>query len=260
MKKKKSKKIIKKVFVSSTIFFGCLSLILFKQVQADPSTGCGSLRNNTIVSNSITASDTCVELNVTAGGIEFTKIPDNLSFPSKYSSSYDQDVFSSDDPNTPALDATVKLGNFFAVSDTRYDGGFSVDLAVDNSINNGDLSNGSSTIPLRDILINTEITDGSIVPSQGTIHNGIWYEHDSKGTQDIASLYHSNATDLNLSSSYQTSFDDNHDNNPDTVILMSTSTPHLGLFGTGLNFDVKIPGSQASGSYDMRLVMTLITR
>ena len=261
MKNKNSKKIIKKLSIFSTILFGCLSLILFKyQVQADPNTGCGSLRSNELVTNTTTASDTCVEVNFTSGNLSFAHLPSNLNFPSKFSSNGEQDVFSSDNPNTPALDAAVTYANTIAIMDRRYNGGFSLDLSIDENLNGGTLSNGSDTIPVRNIYVNTTPPDLSIIPFSASIINGIWYINNFKGPSDIAPLYHSNATDLNLTSSYQTSFDDNHDNNPDTITLMSTSTSHNGIFATGINFYVKIPASQPSGTYDIRLVLTLQTR
>jgi hypothetical protein len=220
---------------------------------------CSAIRNNEQISDLplTTVSETCAETTISAGGIAIDYMPDSFSFPIKEKSDGPQDSFSNDYDGTETIDVASGPGDILSLHDYRNSGGFSVTMTASK------FESSNSEMPLSNLHVATTYPDADDFDTldarlNGTEFNGIEYSAGSNGPQDVtAAAFTSN--DLNLASSYTTSFDGNNDGIADIVELMNTASSHVGRFSQALNFHLQIPASQPPGSYQVKFTVDLIT-
>lgn len=221
-----------------------------------------------------TVSESCLGLSVSAGTLSLENIPDDFTFPIKFSSTQSQDSFSNDNAATTNVDVITGPGNILTVADLRNSGGF--DVTITSTVFE---TATSDEITLDNLYIATTCPDGDDLsadlygsPNNCDNTNGAEFADGSSDTGNMSqgNTVHSdnatgtatNSTELDaLRNAYLNdglSFDENTDSNPDVITLMESTGARVARLSQAINFYLNIPASQASGTYNVAFTIDLI--
>jgi hypothetical protein len=256
-----------KILSVSTVI---VSLLILNTAFAQNETiqTCDPLRSNEETAG-VTTSDHCIKINIKEGILYLSKIPKSFSFPLKSLTFYgnNQPVFSNTKGTTGPNGVTDPFGNIeqfadedvLTVTDLRNSGGFQVTLTA------GRFSSGpEDEIPLSNLYVATTYPTANDLPDHpellGIMLGGITYSADYYGLHDITDTVDT-VNPVNIASTFTSfgrSFDNNHDNQVEPIVLMYTESGHAGSFSNALSFYVNIPGAQPAGTYSTLFTIDLI--